>query len=76
MWGAQNYLGCIYRQIEATKNVLSPKLGEVEQKTREVVITSCQFQLVWGIKSFYECLNKKFRKHRYRIMSLLITSYK
>ena len=58
MWGAQNYLGCIYRQIEATKNIPSPKLGEVEQKTREVVITSCQFQLVWGIKSFYECLNK------------------
>ena len=58
MWGVQNYLGCIYGQIEKSKNVPSPKLGKVEKKTREVVITSCQFQLVWGIESFHKCLNE------------------
>ena len=58
MWGVQNYLGCIYGQIEESKNVPSPKLGKVEKKTREVVITSCQFQLVWGIESFHKCLNE------------------
>ena len=49
--GSAKLFGCIYRQIEATKNVPSPKLGEVEQKTREVVITSCQFHYL-GYQKF------------------------
>ncbi|MBS35835.1 MAG: hypothetical protein CMO26_07915 [Thiotrichales bacterium] len=61
MWGIQDYWGCIHRQIEESKTVPFPNLGDVDEETREVMIAACQFQFLWGIESFYGCLNDQLK---------------
>ena len=61
MWGIQDYWEYIHRQIEESKTVPFPNLGDVDEETREVMITACQFQFLWGIESFYGCLNDQLK---------------